>query len=169
MCPSPRGTMVGVAQSVRAPDCGSGGRRFDSGRPPSKAGSRRIAAGTDAFPKMAVDTPRGFRYSEGLPCFCWSDSVLNVAAHRSRYAARQAPEALRLRGVQPQRCLTIEVMRSGRALPPRSTVSLRLSPDLRTIRPVRRRVQLTQISNKGSEEIHCSSELFKLFKKSWRV
>ena len=28
--------MVGVAQSVRAPDCGSGGRRFDSGRSPSQ-------------------------------------------------------------------------------------------------------------------------------------
>ena len=28
------GPMVGVAQSVRAPDCGSGGRRFESGRPP---------------------------------------------------------------------------------------------------------------------------------------
>ena len=26
--------MVGVAQLVRAPDCGSGGRRFNSGRPP---------------------------------------------------------------------------------------------------------------------------------------
>ena len=25
---------MGVAQSVRAPDCGSGGRRFESGRPP---------------------------------------------------------------------------------------------------------------------------------------
>ncbi len=31
---SGRGQMVGVAQSVRAPDCGSGGRRFESGRPP---------------------------------------------------------------------------------------------------------------------------------------
>ena len=30
----PRGRTVGVAQSVRAPDCGSGGRRFESGRPP---------------------------------------------------------------------------------------------------------------------------------------
>ena len=29
--------MVGVAQLVRAPDCGSGGRRFDPGRSPSKA------------------------------------------------------------------------------------------------------------------------------------
>ena len=27
-------SMVGVAQLVRAPDCGSGGRRFNSGRPP---------------------------------------------------------------------------------------------------------------------------------------
>ncbi len=26
--------MVGVAQLVRAPDCGSGGRRFDSGHSP---------------------------------------------------------------------------------------------------------------------------------------
>src|SRR5690606_21420449 len=29
--------MVGVAQSVRAPDCGSGGRRFDPGRSPLQA------------------------------------------------------------------------------------------------------------------------------------
>src|SRR4051812_12773693 len=28
--------MVGVAQLVRAPDCGSGCRRFESGHPPSK-------------------------------------------------------------------------------------------------------------------------------------
>ncbi len=27
-------SMVGVAQLVRAPDCGSGGRRFDSDHPP---------------------------------------------------------------------------------------------------------------------------------------
>ncbi len=28
------GFLVGVAQLVRAPDCGSGGRRFNSARPP---------------------------------------------------------------------------------------------------------------------------------------
>ncbi len=31
--------MVGVAQLVRAPDCGSGGRRFDSVHPPHSAGT----------------------------------------------------------------------------------------------------------------------------------
>ena len=29
--------MVVVVQLVRTPDCGSGGRRFESGLPPSKA------------------------------------------------------------------------------------------------------------------------------------
>ena len=35
---SPSSLMVGVAQLVRAPDCGSGGRRFNSGRPPFHRG-----------------------------------------------------------------------------------------------------------------------------------
>ena len=30
--------MVGLAQLVRAPDCGSGGRGFDSHNPPQNAG-----------------------------------------------------------------------------------------------------------------------------------
>ena len=32
------GSMVGVAQLVRAPGCGPGGRRFKSGRPPFVTG-----------------------------------------------------------------------------------------------------------------------------------
>ena len=32
--PPPRPNMVGIAQLVRAPDCGSGGREFDSHYPP---------------------------------------------------------------------------------------------------------------------------------------
>ena len=32
--PPPRPIMVGIAQLVRAPDCGSGGREFDSHYPP---------------------------------------------------------------------------------------------------------------------------------------
>ncbi len=32
--------MVVVAQLVRAPDCGSGGRRFETDLPPSKKGYR---------------------------------------------------------------------------------------------------------------------------------
>ena len=42
--------MVVVAQSVRAPDCGSGGRGFDSHRSPRKSG---LMAGLFYF--MAVD------------------------------------------------------------------------------------------------------------------
>ena len=40
------GTMVGVAQLVRAPDCGSGGRRFNSGRPPFSRRSGRAREGS---------------------------------------------------------------------------------------------------------------------------
>ena len=36
------GSLVGVAQLVRAPDCGSGGRRFNSGRPPWEACHERV-------------------------------------------------------------------------------------------------------------------------------
>ena len=32
--------MVGLAQLVRAPDCGSGGRGFDSHNPPQNAGTQ---------------------------------------------------------------------------------------------------------------------------------
>ena len=34
--------MVVVAQLVRAPDCGSGGRRFETDLPPLKRGSQRF-------------------------------------------------------------------------------------------------------------------------------
>ena len=127
--PSRRGSMVGVAQSVRAPDCGSGGRRFDPGRPPSSRPRSGRQWQTRVHSRNAVDTPRGFRYCEGLPCFCRSTAGSGMAAHPlGGNAANRVPERLRLRGVQPHRCLTIEVMRSGRALPPRSTVSSSVSP-----------------------------------------
>ncbi len=127
--PSRRGSMVGVAQSVRAPDCGSGGRRFDPGRPPSSRPRSGRQWQTRVRSRNAVDTPRGFRYCEGLPCFCRSTAGPGTAAHPlGGNAASRVPERLRLRGVQPHRCLTIEVMRSGRALPPKSTVSLRFRP-----------------------------------------
>ena len=46
--PVEAGSMVGVAQLVRAPDCGSGGRRFNSGRPPSKGQRRQALTPGDA-------------------------------------------------------------------------------------------------------------------------
>ena len=119
--------MVGVAQSVRAPDCGSGGRRFDPGRPPCRGRGAERDGGAGLHSRKAVDTPCGFRYCEGLPCFRRSTAARHGAL-LSRNAACRVPERLRLRGAQPRRCLTIEVMRSGRALPPRSTVSLRFRP-----------------------------------------
>jgi hypothetical protein len=37
---------VGVAQLVRAPGCGPGGRRFNSGRPPSEVPQNKAFSGT---------------------------------------------------------------------------------------------------------------------------
>ena len=56
---APRDPTVGVAQSVRAPDCGSGGRRFDSGRPPL---GRAVAA-------RARWRPPGPRRVDSFPIF----------------------------------------------------------------------------------------------------
>ena len=54
------GILVGVAQLVRAPDCGSGGRRFNSARPPFFGFSNRAGSGRETppeeIPAHGVDT-----------------------------------------------------------------------------------------------------------------
>ena len=58
--------MVVVAQSVRAPDCGSGGRRFEPGLPPKKGCLKSEATfyfnGTHADYHKPTDTPDKIEY-----------------------------------------------------------------------------------------------------------
>ena len=55
--------MVGVAQSVRAPGCGPGGRRFDSGRSPSDLRSKNDKESQGLF---SVDSLPRVVYELGL-------------------------------------------------------------------------------------------------------
>ena len=47
--------MVVVAQLVRAPDCGSGGRRFETGLPPNKSLQRNLKTFFIFRRKLAFD------------------------------------------------------------------------------------------------------------------
>ena len=55
---TPKGFMVGVAQLVRAPDCGSGGRRFNSGHPPFVGGVTEVPRGHTSPAVGARDVAR---------------------------------------------------------------------------------------------------------------
>jgi hypothetical protein len=57
--------MVGVAQLVRAPDCGSGGRGFETRHPPQQNYLGRINSG-DSIPERFLDRRRKLRcYGRG--------------------------------------------------------------------------------------------------------
>ncbi len=78
--------LVGVAQLVRAPDCGSGGRRFDSGRSPlfllprhsrwlanfcdTTLGIGGASAPPEESPVHSVDTPQNPVYRSVLAASC---------------------------------------------------------------------------------------------------
>ena len=61
-------SMVGVAQSVRAPDCGSGGRRFDPGRPPWAWPGCPPGFRARADSRALVDRTVDSTYDKDLPC-----------------------------------------------------------------------------------------------------
>ena len=83
--------MVGVAQLVRAPDCGSGGRRFDSDHPPHIMGcSQAVRHGTltpacvgsnPAIPAILKIKPlmRLFLFSFSRRCDCESKRNADLA------------------------------------------------------------------------------------------
>ena len=106
--------MVGVAQLVRAPDCGSGGRRFNSGRSP--------------FPNGLIESyhePLEFRLGDrlerglgvltppGLPFILFSSQRVGVGTRRAAFCSRGpcVPRHSRppTRGVSS--CLKTEVLR----------------------------------------------------------
>ena len=112
-----RGRLVGVAQSVRAPDCGSGGRRCDSGRPPSWPETRQGRRWHASAVRRELLTRSGD--SGTVQVYCVSAGTLRsgmgpVPRRGIRGTGRRM---FRLGGVScpPGSCLTIEVMRSGRA------------------------------------------------------
>ena len=153
---------MGVAQSVRAPDCGSGGRRFESGRPPLgravAARARRRPHGPREFERIPVlaDLLTGQRIALTIEVYratperpVHRDSIPNRAA--SVFKRLRPPAIFDNRGHEK---------RAGPS--PASTVSRRFSSRSgRT--PGGRRGSITQIPNNESTRIRCSAELFKLF------
>jgi hypothetical protein len=69
--------MVGVAQLVRAPDCGSGSRRFESGHPPFESFCLRLSAGLFPCPFQHL---RQHFVRPCLPVQHWSSCQVLTAA-----------------------------------------------------------------------------------------
>lgn len=59
-----------VVQLVRMPDCGSGGRRFESGLPPGKLVAVHVASFFFAYEGSSIDAQSATTFNTPIRVFC---------------------------------------------------------------------------------------------------
>ncbi len=166
------GSMVGVAQSVRAPDCGSGGRRFEPGRPPSRTWSGRARQRPWQPFRGTPLTRRGDFGTLKVCCASAEAPLAGSLPRRWREAgfaqARSgtlARERLRLSG-PPEAHEMFDNRGHEKRAGPECRRALCLSgfaPLSDASRPIRATGSITQIPSKRiRSDPFCSPELFKL-------